>query len=149
MKESRTILHDRKQEITIYFHFLKSSYDNKTFSQTSIESSSFVVGGSSRSDFDLLLKIFKSNFILMLYGMVEAVMSNAIEEIHESIHANEEHFDLLSKSMKKIIINNLKKISDDNIVDNINTLSLDIVKYSFVKRKIFSGDVDAKKKRPV
>lgn len=126
MQSVKTTFQERANEIEIYYLFI-SDFTN------------------SNSNDDLN-KILKSNLILMLYNLVESSMSNAIEEIHSNIHNNLISFDLLKLELKEVLISYLKKNSNaKTFVSRVANLANDIVKTSFDKQKIFSGNVDSRK----
>jgi hypothetical protein len=123
----RNIFQDRADEIETYFTFID------TFTQSNKN--------------EELNKILKSNLILMLYNLMESTISNAIEEIHNNIHSNAISFDLLKVDLRKNLIKHLKSFNPHDFVTSINNISLDIVKKSFNKQKIFNGNVDSRKIR--
>jgi len=92
-------------------------------------------------------KILKSNMILMLYNLVESSVSNAIEEIHNSIHASAISFDILKLKLKEVLIKHLNNRNPKNFVESVTNLAIDIVKKSFDKNKVCNGNVDSKKIR--
>ncbi len=119
------IFEERKAEIEVYFDFLKNY-------------------NSTGAD-DNLFKILKSNLLLMLYNLVESSMSNAIEAIHNNIHSNTISFNLLKNNFKSLIIKNTKQINPNDLISKIKDIATDIVKHSFKKDELFSGNVDSRK----
>lgn len=114
---------DRVTEIEVYYVFL----DNYLNSSTDRE----------------LSKILRSNLILMLYNLVESTVANAIEEIHNDIHSQNISFDSLNTQLKKVLIKQLKNnINPHDFVISINNIAIDIVKRSFLKKKISNGNID-------
>jgi hypothetical protein len=96
---------------------------------------------------DNLFKILKSNLLIMLYNLIESSISNAIEEIHNNIYSNSVSFNSLKGRIKSLIINNTKRVNPDKFVLKINDIATDIVKHTFKKDELFSGNVDSKKIR--
>jgi hypothetical protein len=126
MQSVKTTFQERADEVEIYFSFISQFTNSNTN--------------------DDLNKILKSNMLLMLYNLVESSMSNAIEEIHANIHNNLISFDVLKIELKEVLISYLKKNSNaKNFVTTIANIANDIVKTSFDKQKIFSGNVDSRK----
>lgn len=128
MTSVKTIFNERKNEINTYFDYL-NQYQPQNAD-------------------DSLFKILKANLILMLYNLVESSISNAIEEIHNSIHLKSASFNDLKTELKSLIINNIKNVNSKKFVENINNIATDIIKYSFnteVKKKLFSGNIDGRK----
>jgi len=126
MNSVKIIYLERANEIEIYYNFIEN------FIETSTN--------------DDLNKILKSNMILMLYNLVESTMSNAIEEIHNNIHSNGVSFDLLKIELREVLVSYLKSNSNaKDFVTKISSIANDIVKISFSKQKVFSGNVDSRK----
>ena len=115
----------RKTEIEIYFNFLNS----------------YVPENAD----DDLFKILKSNLLVMLYNLIESSISNAIEEIHNNIHSNAVSFNLLKENFKTLLISNTKRVNPNDFVSKINDVATDIVKHTFKKDELFSGNVDSRK----
>ena len=92
------------------------------------------------------LETLRATGFLLLYNLVESTMRNGIERIFEELENQNISFDNLKNEVKKIIINNFKKnYSTDNLLNTINNISLDIISASFDKKKLFSGNIDARK----
>lgn len=126
MLSVKTTFGERSKEIEEYFSFIN------TFTPTSKN--------------DTLNKILKSNLLLMLYNLVESTMSNAVEEIHNSIHTTSTSFNDLKKDIRKVLIGYLKNhLNPGDFVDSISDISIDIIKKCFIKQKLFSGNIDGKK----
>jgi hypothetical protein len=92
-----------------------------------------------------LAKTLKANGFLLLYNLVESTMRNAIEAIFEKFKNQRVSFDHLKPEIKLIVLQNLKNRSPDQIYLTINELSKDIITATFDPKKLFSGNVDAKK----
>lgn len=125
MNEVKSILNSRASEVERYFAFISS------FTLTNED--------------DELNKILKSNLLLMLYNLIESSLSNAIEEIHNQIYRNGANFDELKKELKSKLLKYLKKdINPEKFLESINFLSIDMVKFCYDKKKLFSGNIDHK-----
>jgi len=124
----KNIFNERKQEIEKYFDFLRG-YDKDTAKD------------------EELFKILKSNLLIMLYNLIESSISNAIEEIHNNVHSNSVSFNLLKNDFKSLIIKNTKQFNPNDLVSKINDIATDVVKHTFKKDELFSGNVDALKIR--
>jgi hypothetical protein len=126
MDNVKQILTERKKEIDLYLNHL-----------TSVE-----------SDADkTLFKVMKANSLLMLYNLIEAIVSNSINSIRNSIYTDQTvKFDCLKKQIKIQIIKDLKKnISPENFVKQTQKISNDIIKLSFKKENISNGNIDLDK----
>ncbi|HAP96084.1 MAE_28990/MAE_18760 family HEPN-like nuclease [Epilithonimonas hominis] len=125
MTNTKQILTDRKNEIGNYVQHLKTTQNT--------------ISGD-------LFKILKSNTILMLYNIVEAVISSAIEDIRHSIHNDPTtSFDDLKEEIKIQIIKDLRvNINAKDFINISSNLSTDIIKNSFKKEKISNGNISRK-----
>lgn len=123
MNEVYNEFNERKDEIDIYFEWIESQEDAN----------------------QELFKILKSNFILMLYNLVESTISNAIETIHSTIYNESVEFDNLKSGLKIILIKQLKKnIEAKKFTENSTKLSKDIIRNCFDKKKVSNGNIDQK-----
>lgn len=86
--ETTDIFNERKAEIDFYFDVLADFESNNDFVKT-------------RDNVTLLL-IMKSNFILMLYNLVEACVSSGMKEVIEHINEENLSYDLLIENLKKL-----------------------------------------------
>ncbi len=88
----------------------------------------------------------KATGFLLLYNLIESTMTNAIETIFDDLKNQNISFDDVRDDIKKIIIKNFKdNKSTDNLLADIQIISIDIISVSFNKQKLFSGNLDAKK----
>lgn len=90
-------------------------------------------------------KTLKANGFLLLYNLVEGSMRRAIEYIFDHLDNNKVSFDVLRQELKLIVLTNLRKRSVNDMIDNIEQISIDIVASTLNKDEIFSGNIDAKK----
>lgn len=120
----KSTFQSRANEISLYFNFINSYIP-------------------TNPDEDLN-RILKSNIILMLYNLVESSISNAIEEIHNHLHVNSTSFNILKGRLKAVIIKHLKKRNPKNFVESITDIAIDIIKESFDKEQMFSGNIDSR-----
>lgn len=123
MNDVNLILKERSEEINLYIKHLLI-----------IESETNQV----------LFKVMKANTILMLYNLIEAVISNSINSIRNSIYNNPQvEFDCLKEQIKIQVIKDLKKnISPENFVRQAIKISNDIIKLGFRKESIANGNID-------
>jgi signal recognition particle receptor subunit beta len=134
----------RIQEINDYFVFLESLIQDKT------KLAVFDLSGEYKlkSIDSELSKTLKANCFLLLYNLVESTMRNAIEAIFDELDDKKVCFDSIKSSIQITILQNMqncfKNSSAKKIHSKISNLSLDIIKATFEREKIFSGNVDAK-----
>lgn len=123
MNNVKLILDERKAEINLY-----------------VEHLSIIESNTNK----ILFKVMKANTLLMLYNLIEAVISNSIDSIRNSIYNNPNvKFDCLKEQIKIQIIKDLKKnISPESFVKQTTKISNDIIKLSFKKDSISNGNID-------
>jgi hypothetical protein len=132
---------ERAQEVSKYFLLLKN------LEQGSIKLRMGNLAYFKIKNIDTELeKTLKSTGFLLLYNLIESTMRNAIETIFDDIKSQNASFDDMRDEIKKIIIQNFKNNkSTDNLLNDIQNISLDIISVSFDKEKLFSGNIDARK----
>ncbi|TWH63867.1 hypothetical protein LX59_03031 [Azomonas agilis] len=96
-----------------------------------------------------LKKTLKANTYLLLYNLVEATMTNAVDAIHKAIYEEKLNFNDLSDELKFIVLRYFNKATKDfgsNGGDLIGTeahpIEHAILKFGYNREKIFSGNVD-------
>jgi hypothetical protein len=135
MNDILRIVGERKNEIDIYFDFLKK------ISGRNVIIRDLDKGKQKRVDI-IFPKILRANSFLLLYNLVEFSISQAITLIFKTIIANNIRFEELIDNLKIDIISNIKKninVDDFNSLDNLSTKI-----NSFYPKSLFSGNIDAK-----
>lgn len=89
MTNTLEIFADRKSEIEFYFSVILDYNDNNTKVINTIDNKKF-------------FRIMKSNFILMLYNLVESTITNGFEEIYEDLKNNNCTYNELIKEIQNI-----------------------------------------------
>jgi MAE_28990/MAE_18760-like HEPN len=132
----------RVQEINEYFIFIKNLID-ETIKLAIVEedSSEQKIRGVDRE----LAKTLKANGFLLLYNLVESSMRNAIEAIFDELKEQKISFNSVRVEIKKIVIQNFKNRSPDDIHANMTDISIDIIMAGFRSRELFSGNIDRDK----
>jgi MAE_28990/MAE_18760-like HEPN len=139
----QTVLLDfntRVEEINKYFLFLEG-LDNETTKLATIADSGKQTIRSIDND---LANTLKANGFLLLYNLVESSMRNAIEAIFDELRMKKVPFDSVRLEIKKIVLQNFKNRSPDDIYSKITDISLDIITAGFNSRELFSGNIDRK-----
>jgi MAE_28990/MAE_18760-like HEPN len=136
----RTVLLDfdtRVQEVDAYFLFLEELVSENTKLAT-VKDGTQEINVISKE----LSKTLKANGFLLLYNLIESSMRNAIEAIFNELQENRISFDVVRLEIKKVVLQNLKNRSPDNIHTRITDISLDIIMAGFQSRELFSGNID-------
>jgi hypothetical protein len=134
---------ERVEEINIYFAFLEKLGQETT--QLSV-----LKDDGQRENIPLdyqLIKTLKANSFLLLYNLVESSMRNAVTAIFDELKNRRVSYNLVSTEIKKIVIENFKKRSPENIHSNIRDISTDIIAAGFQSQELFSGNIDKREVR--
>lgn len=91
-----------------------------------------------------LAKTLKANGFLLLYNLIESTMRNAIKAIFDELEEKRVSYDSVTVEIKKIVLQNLKNRSVDNIHTKITNVSIDIISAGFSSKELFSGNIDRK-----
>ncbi|MCZ2202874.1 MAE_28990/MAE_18760 family HEPN-like nuclease [Cylindrospermopsis raciborskii] len=128
------------QEVTQYLIFLKR-VDQDLIKLT--------MKKDKTKSIDLSLKntLMATGFVL-LYNLVESTMRSGIQAIFDELKDKKISFDDVNQQVKKIVINNLKdkdNKSTDEILSQVEVISLDIISVTFNSDRLFSGNIDGRK----
>jgi MAE_28990/MAE_18760-like HEPN len=139
----QTVISDfntRVQEINKYFLFI----DNLINGTMRLVISEDGVGQKIRGVDRDLAKTLKANGFLLLYNLVESSMTNAIEAIFDELKEKKIPFNSVRTEIKKVVLQNFKNRSPDDIHTKMTDISLDIITAGFKRRELFSGNIDRK-----
>lgn len=151
---SRILFDERVEDIEQYFSFIELLINKKP--TLYYEENNKKHSHSVPMD---MTHILKSNAFLLLYNLIEATISNAIEDIHDEILSdNSLSADELCINLTKIALKNIDESTINNF-DYSNTDASKIILNSWLKKHkdliannknpLFSGNVDAKKIKQV
>lgn len=153
--KSKILFHERMQDINEYFSFIQLLI-NKRPSLTYRESQN---NEPTTIPVDMdMTHILKANAFIILYNLIEATISNAIEDIHNVFISNEALcVDTINENLTKVAFQSLHTpngqidFSQGNIAKVIlkEWLSAHKRLIEANKNPLFSGNVDAKKIREV
>lgn len=137
----------RCREIERFFEMLQFMRDNRdsklcgTDSSGSDNANTYIVGRD-------LEKTLRASAYLMLYNLVEATMTNAIDAIHQHIADQLIGFDQLKEDVRKIAIKGLRKaVSSEAPPELLNAsvpISSALIWLGFDKKDLFSGNLDGR-----
>ena len=130
---------ERSEEASKYFIFLQNLEQGK------IKLVEEIPGNNKAQERDDVLEhTLRASAYLLLYNLIESTMKNAIEAIFDELQNQGVSFDDIRPELKKIILVNLKRRNPDKILDEIQDISLDIVKVGFNREELFAGNIDSK-----
>jgi MAE_28990/MAE_18760-like HEPN len=139
----QTVISDfntRVQEINKYFLFIDNLINGTMKLVISEDGVEQKIRGVDRD----LAKTLKANGFLLLYNLVESSMTNAIEAIFDELKEKKIPFDSVRAEIKKVVLQNFKNRSPDDIHTKMTDISLDIITAGFKRRELFSGNIDRK-----
>jgi len=130
----------RAQEVDDYFIFLESLIKQTTKLAVADSAGQYQIQSLNPE----LAKTLKANGLLLLYNLVESTMRNAIVAIFDELKNQAISFEQLKPEIKIIVLKNLQNRSPKKIHLQINQISTDIIIATFDRKKLFSGNVDAR-----
>jgi hypothetical protein len=130
----------RAQEVDDYFIFLDGLIKQTTKLAVADSAGQYQIQSLN----DELAKTLKANGFLLLYNLVESTMRDAIEAIFDELKNQAISFAQLKPEIKMIVLQNLQNRSPEEIHLRINQISTDIIIATFDRKKLFSGNVDAR-----
>lgn len=135
----------RCREIERFFEMLLFMRDNRDSrlsgggASDTEGSSTFVIGRD-------LEKTLRASAYLMLYNLVEATMTSAIDAIHQHIADEQVGFDELKEDVRRIAIKGLRKAALSEtpleLLDAAIPISSALIWLGFDKKSLFSGNLD-------
>lgn len=137
----QTVLLDfntRVEEVNKYFSFLEGLINGTT--KLAISEN---IGDQKIKAVDPeLVKTLKANAFLLLYNLIESSMRNAVEAIFDELKGKRVSFNSVRIEIKKVVLQNFKSRSPDNIHTRITDISLDIITAGFKSKELFSRNID-------
>jgi MAE_28990/MAE_18760-like HEPN len=130
--------HARVKEINEYFLFLNGLI-NETIKLSVSDDGDEQTIKTIDSE---LAKTLKANSFLLLYNLIESSMRNAIEAIFDELKSKKVSFDCVRTEIRKVVLQNFKNRSPDDIHTRITDISLDIITAGFKSKELFSGNID-------
>lgn len=101
---SKILFSERKEDIEKYFNFVKFIIDERpTFSYKDR-----IAGECKHREIDIeMTHILKANAFIILYNLIEATISNAIEDIHNELNSCDDLcVDKICESLTKLALKN-------------------------------------------
>lgn len=137
----------RCREIERFFEMLKFMGSNRDLKLSGCDSLNVATSNTYSIGRDLE-KTLKASAYLMLYNLVEASMTNAIDAIHQHIANERVGFDELKEDVRRIAIKGFKKTSSSEIpselLDAKIPISSALIWLGFDKKDLFSGNLDGR-----
>lgn len=135
----------RCREIERFFEMLLFMRDNRD-SRLSSGDASVREGSSTYVMGRDLEKTLRASAYLMLYNLVEATMTSAIDAIHQHIAYEQVGFDELKEDVRRVAIKGLRKAALSEtpleLLDAAIPISSALIWLGFDKKSLFSGNLD-------
>ena len=139
------LFRQRSAEVSRYIDFIEIIANNRSVSlagETDGEIAPIAGAELSRE----LTKTLRANTYLLLYNLVEATMTNAIDAIHKAVDGDNLGFDQLSGNLQNIALSHFKRAIKDNhssaLDGRTHPIEIAITRLGYDREKIFSGNVD-------
>ena len=91
------------------------------------------------------LKTLKASCFLLLYNLVEFTLTGAIESIHEEIDSNGFGFDECRDELQAELHRMLCTRTWEKIRNNVTSINKDMVYKTFIRKEVFSGNLDPRR----
>ncbi len=147
--EVRDLFDQRRSEVDRYLNFLVAIDDIRANAIAHVagnDKPALLDQGLSRE----LVKTLRANGYLLIYNLVESTMTNAIDAIHRCFEVDECEFSALSEHLKKIVLNNFKRVIGNGSVQILGSdhpIQRAMTNLGYNKEAIFSGNLDAREIR--
>lgn len=128
MQNTFDIYNERKKELDLYYAALVEIENNKIEKENNVNHNKFI--HIYNADFS---KILKSNFILLIYNLIEAVIVNAFQDIYNNIKKEKCNYNLIIPEIKNLWSKKqlkLKENKNKNKHEIIDTIINDIIELS-------------------
>lgn len=139
------LFRQRCAEVSRYIEFLEIIANNRsvTLAGEAEGGMQLIMGGELSRE---LTKTLRANAYLLLYNLVEATMTNAIDAIHKAVDGDNLGFDQLSVNLQNIALSHFKRAIKDNhdaaIDGRVHPIEIAMARLGYDREKIFSGNVD-------
>lgn len=135
MKDFIYLFQERRKEVDLYFEHLEDFW---------LRDAKIIFPNGSCKELDTDFKhILSANAFLILYNLVEACLSAAIEAIFLEVKEQVSSYDDIKPNIQKEIVEHIRKdVATDRFVDNVNHIIIDILNHHPTSREVFSGNID-------
>ncbi len=135
LDESKFIFQERKEEVKKFLDFLELLVNRRPVFKVNDEEISIEIS---------LTHILKAQGYLILYNLVESTIANTVSSVHYDLCQKNISFEQLSNNLQKKLLQQLCKEGFSSIVpiDSTSSLSNEIIKNSYNKKVLFSGNID-------
>ncbi|MCP1606036.1 MAE_28990/MAE_18760 family HEPN-like nuclease [Pseudomonas citronellolis] len=139
------LFRQRCAEVRRYIEFIEVIANNRSVALAGeVDGSIVPIEGAELSR--ELTKTLRANAYLLLYNLVEATMTNAIDAIHKAVDGDNLGFDQLSGNLQSIALSHFKRAIKDGhssaLDGRVHPIEIAMTRLGYDREKIFSGNVD-------
>jgi hypothetical protein len=84
---------------------------------------------------------------LLTYNLIEATARNAVTSVFDHLRNKVVTFDTLNSQLKCILLTHAQRRNPDELAEELQSIATDLVAKAFDSKRLFSGNVDARKLR--
>ena len=84
---------------------------------------------------------------LLTYNLIEATARNAVTSVFDHLRNKVVTFDALNRQLKCILLTHAQDRNPDELAADLQSIATDLVAKAFDSKRLFSGNVDARKLR--
>ena len=147
MLKTREVFEERSEEIALYFNFIYEVIDRRAMlSLTPTFSASDQEIRELKHIPSDVIDTLKANGFLLLYNIVEATITRAVQAIYLDIEKHDHRFDELHPLLRKHITATFRKDDDSykRILESTHPISKSIIRAGFEASRLFSGNIHHK-----
>ena len=135
LEDTKFIFEERKDEVKEFLTFLDLLINKQP---------SLTLDGENITIEHSLTHILKAQGYLILYNLVESTVANAVASVHHYLYTKNITFGVLPEALQRKILKEFCKEGASSIIpiDGITSLSKEIIRKSYNKKLLFSGNVD-------
>ncbi|MFZ6711608.1 MAE_28990/MAE_18760 family HEPN-like nuclease [Undibacterium sp. TC9W] len=147
MLKTREVFEERAEEIALYFNFIYEIIDRRAMLSLTPP---FSTANPELRDLKHIpsdvIDTLKANGFLLLYNIVEATITRAVQAIYMDIEKHDHHFDELHPLLRKHIASTFRRDDDSykRIIESTHPISKSIIRAGFEASRLFSGNIHHK-----
>ncbi|KIP66817.1 MULTISPECIES: MAE_28990/MAE_18760 family HEPN-like nuclease [Vibrio] len=144
--EARVLLKERAKEVNSHLSFVQALIDSKANSLARRAHDGEIIFSEHKID-RRLVKTLSATGYLLIYNLIESVMTDALDAVHKQLQSDELTFSQLSDELKKICLRDFNKstVNQKHLLEH-GEISLDkaLTWLGYSRFNHFNGNIDAK-----
>lgn len=146
IQEAQELLEERSEEISRHLKFVQELIDSKA-QFLALEKRDKLVKASGYQIERGLVKTLSASSYLLIYNLVESVMTDALDAVHKQLRSDELSFSQLSDKLQKICLKNFNSHNTNSeLAKDIGHVTLQeaLTWLGYSRFNHFNGNIDAK-----